>query len=135
MKKSLLLFSMVLACSLLNKLHAQASETDTSFVNENLYSDKPLTKSTITPPPGDFTVTTGFSIYPNPVRDVLKIDGIDASVKTQIGVSSLYGKVIFQSRSSGSDSYTANVSKLKPGIYYVTIKEKGKSVMLKFIKQ
>lgn len=80
------------------------------------------------------TVATGIKINQGPVKDMLQIEGLDASAKTIISVSSSYGKVIHQSRSSGSATYSANVAKLKPGIYYVTIKEKDNSTLLRFIK-
>lgn len=79
-------------------------------------------------------VATGIKINQGPVKDMLQIEGLDASAKTIISVSSSYGKVIHQSRSSGSATYSANVAKLKPGIYYVTIKEKDNSTLLRFIK-
>jgi len=76
----------------------------------------------------------GVRINQNPVKDLLQIDGLDASVKSIISVSSSYGRVVFQSRSSGSASYSANVGKLKPGFYFVTIKYKDNSILLRFLK-
>ena len=76
----------------------------------------------------------GVRINQNPVKDVLQIEGLDASVKSIISVSSSYGRVVFQSRSSGSATYSANVGKMKPGIYFVTIKYKDNSILLRFLK-
>lgn len=130
MKKNWLFLVMLFACSFLNKLQAQSSRDSISTGN-NLYDERPSANTTS----NEFSVTEGFSLYPYVVKDELKIFGLDPSVKTHITVTAIYGKVIFESRSSGEEAYTANVSKILPGAYYVTIKEKKKSVMLKFLKQ
>lgn len=128
MKKSLLLFVFFATTIFSNKLMAQA---DSSVINAN-------TNNTVTENKGllndEAAMPTGIRIFSSPVKDMLQIEGLDASVKTIITVSSSYGKIIYQSRSSGSATYSANVSKLKPGIYYITVKEKEQSTLLRFIK-
>jgi hypothetical protein len=119
MKKSLLLCCLFICCISSNKLIAQTTTADSSSTNSN----------------ASYSVTSGVKIYPNPVRDVLQIEGLDPSVKNVISVSSSYGRIIFQSRLSGSGSYSANVGKLEPGLYYVTIKQKGNSILLRFLKE
>ncbi|MBG9377008.1 T9SS type A sorting domain-containing protein [Panacibacter sp. DH6] len=131
MKKNWLLMALLFACSFVNQLHAQSSEKDSLNITNRLYDDRPL----VNPTSNEFSITEGFSIYPYVVKDELKIFGLDPAVKTHITVTAVYGKVIFESRSSGEEAYTANVSRILPGAYYVTIKEKKKTVMLKFLKQ
>ncbi|CAN5419219.1 hypothetical protein BH10BAC2_BH10BAC2_18430 [soil metagenome] len=128
MKKSLLLFVFFSIAIFSNRLLAQA---DSSVINANMGNAVAENKGLVN---DETAISTGIRIFSSPVKDMLQIDGLDASAKTIITVSSSYGKIIYQSRSSGSATYSANVSKLKPGIYYITIKEKDNSTLLRFIK-
>lgn len=130
MKKSPLLFILFIFCITSNRSMAQAGS---SVINAYTHTDNTAmeTNETINESP---VIVSGIKINQGPVKDILQIEGLDASAKTIISVSSSYGKVIHQSRSSGSATYSANVAKLKPGIYYVTIKEKDNSTLLRFIK-
>jgi Secretion system C-terminal sorting domain len=130
MKKSSLLFILFIFCITSNRSIAQA---DSSVINAYTNNSNTIPEDKA-PANDESSVAPGIRIFSSPVKDLLQIEGLDASAKNVITVSSSYGKVIYQSRSSGSATYSANVSKLKPGIYYVTIKEKDQSTMLRFIK-
>lgn len=128
MKKSILLFVFFTMTIFSNRLLAQA---DSSVINATTGNTVSGNRGVVN---DETAVPAGIRIFSSPVKDMLQIDGLDASAKTIITVSSSYGKIIYQSRSSGSATYSANVAKLKPGIYYITIKEKDNSTLLRFIK-
>jgi hypothetical protein len=69
-------------------------------------------------------VTSWCENLSKPVRDVLQIEGLDPSVKNVISVHHLMEELFFKAAYLGSGSYSANVGKLEPGLYYVTIKQK-----------
>ena len=123
MKKRFILCMLFIACISTKNVMAQAADVDSTIVHENTVVQNQL------------PVMVTAKIYPNPVRDELHIDGLNAKVKTHISISSAYGKVVYQSRTNGSDTYIANVQKLRPGIYYITIKADGESMLLKFLKE
>lgn len=93
---------------------------------------------------GDQILSTGFyehtpfSIYPNPVKNILNIQGqnnysSDASVQ----VFDINGKLLeFEIIDLVDSNNALNVSHLKSGVYFLTIKNKnGDKQTLKFIKQ
>lgn len=111
---------------------AQAADVDSSILHENIVAQNAGIASSQN---DKLLVMVTAKIYPNPVRDELHIDGLNPKVKTHISISSSYGKIVYQSRTSGTDTYIANVQKLRPGIYYITIKADGESMLLKFLKE
>ncbi len=66
--------------------------------------------------------------YPNPVRDVLKISGLDKPATLEV-YNSLGKKV------SENEGMSINTSELSPGLYLLNVKLDGKSQMFKFIKE
>jgi hypothetical protein len=134
MKKSFILCCIFFSVISTNKLFAQASDADSSIVNDDAVAQINVPESSIKQNE-KLAVTVGAKIYPNPVRDELHIDGLDPKLKTHISISSSYGRIVYQSKTSGTDTYLANVQKLKPGIYYITIKVDGDSMLLKFLKE
>ena len=73
-------------------------------------------------------------LYPNPAKDVLKIEGLNASSKTMLSLYTISGKLVQQSTAAGSN-YTLNLQKLAAGNYYITIQSGEKTATLKFIKE
>ena len=74
----------------------------------------------------------GYTIYPNPVRDVLHLDHLKGNAT--ISMLTQDGRMVDKKIVSGS-SYAWNVKDLAAGSYYVRI-EDGKAVtIMKFIKQ
>lgn len=82
----------------------------------------------------DFTKSTTIKIYPNPVKDLLQIDGLDASVKTNISIVDLSGRTLAKTSVTNS-SYSWNIKQLPSGNYYLTIEAGKKITTLKFIKE
>ena len=80
----------------------------------------------------DFSKPVSIKLYPNPVRDVLTIEGLQNT--NNISIISLQGSVLAKATASGS-TYAWNIKQLPAGTYYLRI-EAGKNVTaLKFIKE
>jgi len=73
-------------------------------------------------------------LYPNPAKDVLKIEGLNASAKTTLSLFNVSGKMVEQSTTVG-ETYTFNLQKLAAGSYYITIESDKKMTTLKFVKE
>ena len=90
------------------------------------------------------TTTTGisknrnkanFSVYPNPVADVMKIEGLTAKGNVTINVSDVLGKVVLTEKVTAAQNVSVNVGSLKKGAYTVEISsEEGRSIK-QIIKQ
>jgi hypothetical protein len=82
----------------------------------------------------DNTSSFDVKLYPNPVRDIITLEGLSANSKTNISIISLQRSVLAKS-TANSSTYTWNIKQLPAGTYYVRI-EAGKNVTtLKFIKE
>ncbi len=76
----------------------------------------------------------GIYLSPNPVKDILHIEGLSSAIPQKISVIDLSGKVLQQNFSSNS-SCSFDIKQLPAGMYYVKIDEGGKTTSLKFIKE
>lgn len=77
----------------------------------------------------DFTPSAAFTIFPNPVNDVMTISA-DAQV-TAVKVTNMLGQVVLTSAKSEVD-----MSQLQNGVYMVDIQlENGRSTMKKIVKE
>jgi hypothetical protein len=82
----------------------------------------------------DFGKLMAIKLYPNPVKDVLTLEGLTTNNKTNISIISLQGSVLAKATTTNS-TYTWNIKQLPAGTYYVRI-EAGKSVStLRFVKE
>ncbi|HEX5153587.1 MAG TPA: T9SS type A sorting domain-containing protein [Parafilimonas sp.] len=85
-------------------------------------------------------VTPGIKIYPNPVKDVLVINGLDVSHETALTIISEGGKTV-QQASVHTNNYLWNIKSLHAGVYYLYVEEhipgfiERKSFSVKFIKE
>jgi hypothetical protein len=71
-------------------------------------------------------------LYPNPVRDILALEGLQGT--SNISIISLQGSVLAKT-TANSSIYTWNIKQLPSGTYYVRI-EAGKNVTtVKFVKE
>lgn len=78
---------------------------------------------------------SALSVYPNPAKDMITIQGLDAFVNPTISVANISGKTITQTTVSGS-SYQMNVQGLSAGSYLIYIKGLNNKVeRLKFVKE
>jgi photosystem II stability/assembly factor-like uncharacterized protein len=106
------------------KLHFSLGDNAIASNDENISS---ATKNNL-------SNTINVRLYPNPARDVLKIEGLNASAKTTLSLFNVSGKLIQQSILNG-ESYQLNIQKLSAGSYYVTIQSGEKITTLKFVKE
>jgi len=70
---------------------------------------------------------------PNPVADILHIEGLSTSSKT-ISLLNLKGKLVRQVTTANS-TYSFSMKQFAAGIYFVRIDERNKTTTLKFIKE
>ncbi len=73
-------------------------------------------------------------VYPNPVKDVLHVEGLSAGNKTTLTIINSQGNVLRKVIANGT-SYELNVSTLKQGTYYLQVTQKEKTQSFQFIKQ
>lgn len=74
------------------------------------------------------------SIYPNPAKNIIKVDGLDASLKTTLSLYNISGRLIEQAVTTNS-SYAINLQKIPAGNYYIIIQTDKNLTTLKFIKE
>ena len=72
-----------------------------------------------------------FSIFPNPVNNILTIQNHDGKSIDKITISDLTGKKVLEQNSNSS---TINVEKLQNGMYLLQLFSEGKFTVSKFIK-
>jgi hypothetical protein len=86
------------------------------------------------------TLAVGFNtmnvvkLYPNPVKDILMLQGLNINSSTKLSIVNLAGAVLAQTTVAGS-SYSWNIKQLPSGNYYLRIEENKKITTLKFIKE
>jgi uncharacterized delta-60 repeat protein len=71
-------------------------------------------------------------LSPNPVKDVVHIEGLSSSPKT-ISIIDVNGKLV-QQISTADRNYSFNIKQLSAGIYFVRVDDGEKTATLKFIK-
>lgn len=82
----------------------------------------------------DFSTMVVIRLYPNPVKDVLTVDGLSTNVNSVITVVDNTGRVMKQVTTSAG-SYTMNISQFAAGNYYLRITEGDKLITtLSFMK-
>lgn len=74
----------------------------------------------------DDFITTTVSVFPNPSKGLVNIQGIDNI--TSVSISNSIGSEVF--RSEGSNS-TLNTNELSPGLYYVTVYSENQKHLVK----
>ncbi len=75
------------------------------------------------------------SVSPNPVRDVLRINGLKQAVNSELLVVNGSGNVMNRVSVKGNSVYNMNVASLKPGTYYLQVQTKEKTEIIKFVKE
>ncbi len=70
----------------------------------------------------DYKTSSSVIIYPNPVKDVLHVSGLNASDKTSLSIINAQGNVI-KKVSVNATSYELNVKQLQRGTYYLKIND------------
>lgn len=106
------------------KLHFSLDNNSIAANNENISS---ATKT-------DLNNAINARLYPNPAKDVVKVEGLNASAKTTLSLYNLSGRLIQQS-STTSSSHTISLQNLATGSYYIKIQTGEKISTLKFVKE
>jgi len=84
----------------------------------------------------DNVVISNAILTPNPVADMLRVEGLDMITSAQIIVSNVSGATTLQeSRQINHGTLEMNISNLSPGIYMLTIVDGDKEINLKFVKK
>ncbi|NPA67678.1 MAG: PKD domain-containing protein [Chlorobi bacterium] len=83
----------------------------------------------------DLSVNTSeFTVYPNPVNDILNINFGQNIENAQIVITSINGQTIAQFNVSNKSKFEMSSSNLPSGIYFARITADGKVSVLKFVK-
>ena len=77
-----------------------------------------------------------FKITPNPVVNILKVEGLDESMKYELRIMNDQGREMYSSFNIQNTTFSIHVSSLPAGIYYlIAVNENGEKKAMKFIKQ
>ncbi|WP_324023848.1 thrombospondin type 3 repeat-containing protein [Maribacter sp. BPC-D8] len=84
----------------------------------------------------DNVVISNAILTPNPVADMLRVEGLDIMNNVQVILSNISGVTSLQeSRQINNGTLEMNISNLSPGIYMLTIADGDKEINLKFVKK
>ena len=93
-----------------------------------IYGDEPLTVENFS--------SSYFSLYPNPVKESLKISSAKALGNFSIQIFSTEGKLLRNQNFNSKSNLSIGISKLSSGIYFLKIAdESGRVEVKKFVKQ
>lgn len=104
-----------------NSIDSIPPSTDSIPANESLSLPKLITNTTI-------------SIYPNPTKNLITIEGVDKLEITEIKIFDLFGKCILSSNEK-SEKTTIDLSSLPIGTYILEITMNQKIIRQKIIKE
>ena len=79
--------------------------------------------------------SSNISIYPNPVKDVLNVKGLNVNDTYTIKITNELGNTVLSKSIINNDSYNCNVKNLSKGIYYISFTSNQKTITLKFVKE
>ena len=99
-----------------NSLATTDNNEDISSVTKNIISNAAL------------------SLYPNPAKDIIKVQGLSLPAETTLSLFNASGKLLQHSITTG-ESYTYNIQNLPAGNYYIKVQTAGKNTTLQFVKQ
>lgn len=74
-------------------------------------------------------------LYPNPVNNILTIDGLPQTKKVSLSITDLTGTIQSKVELNNSSKYIWDVSKIKPGDYILYIRFNGNTIIKKFVKE
>jgi len=121
-----------------NQLQHYSFEDFSPFNGNNFYRLKQLDKDghitysrTVVV---DFSKVTNIKIYPNPVQDILTLEGLSANIKTTISIIDMQGSILARTTTANS-TYGWNIKQLPKGIYFVKTETGKKITILKFVKE
>ena len=73
-------------------------------------------------------------LYPNPVKDILTIQGLDANSTSNVSITDVQGNVVAKTTTTGTH-YSWNIKQLAAGTYFIKIESRSKTETIKFVKQ
>jgi hypothetical protein len=73
----------------------------------------------------------GFSVSPNPAKDVLYIENLNTSELLKVELFSVLGKLVYK----GNDTATIDISQLNSGVYMLRITDGKRAVTKRIIKE
>jgi hypothetical protein len=76
-----------------------------------------------------------FSIYPNPARDLISIEGSNGVNIISYEIADLNGRIVKSKETINSTAAQINISDLQSGVYVMTINSDNESVVKKIIKE
>jgi len=85
---------------------------------------RPVFKSNKTPLISvDENMIANTSIYPNPARDMVVLEGLDASKEYYIQIYDMSGKLVLTERTFGRSQYELRIENLETGYYILNISD------------
>ncbi len=78
--------------------------------------------------------TTALKLYPNPVKDVLQVEGLNGNVTSTLAIYNWQGTSMQKSTVQAA-RYSLNVSRLLPGTYLLQVTALGEITTAKFVKK
>jgi len=75
-----------------------------------------------------------FNIYPNPAKDEIKLSFANVVGEISVEVYDMLGRTNIFNKVDNVDNYSLDISKLKSGVYLITISSKDIRISKKFIK-
>ncbi|MDQ2753283.1 MAG: T9SS type A sorting domain-containing protein, partial [Bacteroidota bacterium] len=76
------------------------------------------------------------SIYPNPVRDMIQVNGLNDKSSAKVTLADMSGYVWMSTMARNQSYIKFNVSRLKPGNYLINVNdEKGAMKTIQFLKE
>jgi hypothetical protein len=82
----------------------------------------------------DATTTISIELFPNPVTDLLEIRVSPASMEMDVQIIDLTGTVVWQQCCTGSSRFSADLSGLSQGIYFVSVRTPEMQRVMKIVK-
>ena len=74
------------------------------------------------------------TIYPNPVKDILSVEGLNTNSKTTLSIVDAQGKIIAITTTT-ANSVQQDIKQLSAGTYFVKIESNNEINTFKFVKQ
>ena len=73
-------------------------------------------------------------LYPNPVKDVLNIKGLDEMMNYELLIMNAKGNSVASTTVNNVSSYKWNLRSLSKGVYYLTLTSNNIKTSVKFVK-
>jgi hypothetical protein len=79
--------------------------------------------------------TNSFSVYPNPAKDIISIEGFDISTIMSYNIADLNGRIVKSGENVNATSVQLNLSDLQSGVYLMTLNSDKGIVTKKIVKE